>query len=247
VRSLPVFRLLTPLPGGHTVGDVIENNSATELEKESPRRTEPMSFAIRPEVKDRLARFRKEGGTINVSGLCNEAIERELNRLASGGSVLQRLRVELTARRGQSWTLGFQEGRKWAEEKASWLEITDYATRTTELDVKVKWENSYEQSVDFVGLFRAPARDYVYDGRESAGAPSFSYLTDDLETKWEASIWECETYWQGWLKAVHEVYHENKEHLPSVVDQLPPRPGDRQAPNGSDDVPRDVDPDEIPF
>jgi len=70
-----------------------------------------MSFALRGDLKERLNKFRDEGGIINVSGTCNEAIERELDRLESGNAIVQRLRVELTERHGPSWTMGFQAGR----------------------------------------------------------------------------------------------------------------------------------------
>src|SRR5258708_2200028 len=99
-----------------------------EQEQRESRRTTPMSFALRGDLKERLNRFRTDGGTINVSGICNDAIEHELDRLGSGGAVAQRLRVESTDRRGPSWTMGYRVGRKWAEEVASWLEITAYAT-----------------------------------------------------------------------------------------------------------------------
>src|SRR5260370_4967968 len=103
-----------------------------------------MSFALRRDLKERLNRFRTDGGTINVSGICNDAIEHQLDRLGSGGAVAQRLRVELTDRRGPSWTIGYRVGRKWAEEVAIWLEINAYAT--TDLDRERKGHKFYNNS-----------------------------------------------------------------------------------------------------
>lgn len=203
------------------------------------RRAVPMSFALRADLRERLTKFRDEGGTINVSGICNEAIERELDRIQSGNAVVQRLRVELTERRGPSWTAGYQTGRKWAEETASWLEITEYATRYTSRDVgvKVAFEGEPEMYYEFRGRFLAPERDYGRDHPGGDGAPGFTYTADDGELKWQWNVAETVTYWRGWLAAVHEVYDDLKDQLQSVVDQLPPEPS----------RPQDVDPDEIPF
>lgn len=213
-----------------------------EPEQRDSRRTTPMSFALRAELKDRLNRFRLEGGSINVSGICNDAIERELGRMESGNAVVQRLRVELTERRGPSWTMGYHAGRKWAEEIASWLEITAYATRYTDRDVKVEVvnEDDPDMYVVFRHAFRAPERDYGRDIPSQVGAPSFKYNNEDGETRWEYKTYELEAYWRAWLRAVREVYDENKSNLPSVVDQVP---ADMPDP----DAPQDVDPDDIPF
>jgi len=202
-------------------------------EKES-RRTAPMSFALRADLKERLARFRDEGGTINVSGIANEAIERELDRLESGNAVRQRLLVELTERRGPSWTQGYQAGRQWGEAWASWLEITEYATRFSDRDVAVAavGNRGFEEP-EFAGAFRAPVRDY-------GEAPTFQRGGGD-ELVWETRTWECEAFWRGWLRAVRGIYDENKASLPSVIDQLPPRQTPVEA------APPDVDPDDIPF
>jgi len=218
-----------------------EADRLAEQDQRESRRTTPMSFALRGDLKDRLTRFRAEGGNINVSGICNDAIERELDRIESGNVVVQRLRVELTERRGPSWTMGYQAGRKWAEEVASWLEITGYATQYTDADVKVERfdESGFGMWVDFRGPFRAPVRDYGTDEpQQSSGAPSFRASADDADPKWEYQTWELEAYWRAWLQAVREVYGENKAHLPSVIERLPAQEASR---------PRDVDPDEIPF
>jgi hypothetical protein len=198
-------------------------------EKES-RRTAPMSFALRADLKERLARFRDEGGTINVSGIANEAIERELDRLESGNAVRQRLLVELTERRGPSWTQGYQAGRQWGEAWASWLEITEYATRFGDTDVAVvAVGNRGFEEPEFAGTFRAPVRDY-------GEAPTFQR---GEELGWETRPWECEAFWRGWLRAVRRIYDDNKADLPSVIDQLPPV----QIPLPA----RGVDPHDIPF
>jgi hypothetical protein len=197
-----------------------------------------MSFALRADLRDRIVRFRKEGSSINVSAICNEAIERALDRLESGNAVVQRLRVELTERHGPSWTMGFQAGRKWAEEVASWLEITRYATQYTdpaEVQVVVVDMEGMDTWAEFRGPFRAPERDYGRDDPHQPGAPSFKLSEGEAGPKWEYRIWELESYWRAWLQAVREVYAENQAELPSVIDWLP-------AP-----ATPAIDPDEIPF
>jgi hypothetical protein len=191
-----------------------------------------MSFALRADLRDRLTKFRSEGGTINVSGIANDAIERELDRIESGNAVRQRLLVELTERRGPAWTQGYQAGQQWGEARASWLEISEYATRLGDKDVLVVGVgNRGFEEPEFVGAFRAPVRDY-------SEAPTFQRGDDQI---WETRPWECEAYWRGWLKAVRKIYDENKADLPSVIDQLPPRT------TPVEDAPRDMDPDDIPF
>jgi hypothetical protein len=209
-----------------------------EEQPDSSRRgTAPMSFALRWDLKERLTKFRGEGGTINVSGICNDAIERELDRQETGNAVVQRLLVELTDRRGPSWTLGYQRGKKWAEETASWLEITEFATRYTSRDIAVKalYEGEPEMYYVFAGRFRSPERDYGHDAPGGNGAPGFTYTADNGEIKWQWNTAETESHWRGWLTAVREVYEESKTSLPSVIDELAPEPA------------RDVDSDEIPF
>jgi len=209
-----------------------------ELEQREGRRATPMSFALRADLKDRLNKFRSEGGTINVSSICNDAIERELERIQTGNALVQRLRVELTERRGPSWTTGYHEGRRWAEDVASWLEITEYSTRYTSRDIRVKVYNEESEEhmfLDFVGRFRAPERDYRRDAAGEAGAPGFQYTSDNGERRWQFKKFEVEAYWRAWLAAIQEVYQNIEPILPSVVDELPPEP------------PRDVDPDDIPF
>jgi hypothetical protein len=219
----------------------LETAGQTEQEVREARRTVPMSFALRGDLKERLGRFREQGGTINVSGIANEAIERELDRLESGNSVVQRLRVELTERRGPSWTMGFQAGRKWAEDVASWLEITEYAVRYAVSDVKVQafYGDDPEMYVAFSGSFSAPERDYGRDMPGEHGAPSFKFTTDDGQLRHEYRTYELEAYWRAWLQAVKLLYVENEAKLPSVIDQLSAVEATEQ--------PRDVDPDDIPF
>jgi len=217
-----------------------------DQDQRESRRTTPMSFALRADLKDRLNKFRSEGGNINVSGIANDAIERELDRMESGNAVVQRLRVELTDRRGPSWTMGYQAGRKWAEEIASWLEITAYATRYTDRDVKVLKLNGDDEAdpdmyVMFLNSFHAPERDYGRDVPGHTGAPSFSYLNTEGEQRWQYTTYELEAYWRAWLRAVREVYDENQAYLPSVIDQL----SDEDIPDPN--KPRDVDPNDIPF
>ncbi len=221
----------------------LEADRLAEPDQRESRRTTPMSFALRADLKDRLNKFRSEGGNINVSGLANDTIERELDRIESGNALVQRLRVELTERRGTSWTWGYQAGQKWAEEDASWLEITEQATRYTNRDVKVETynEDSPYMYAAFTGRFRAPTRDYGRDAHDSAGAPAFRYANEDGEMRGEYRIDEMEAYWRAWLTAVREIYDNTKAYLPSVIDQLP-------AEEITDlDKPRDADPDDIPF
>jgi len=213
-----------------------------EEQPEGGRRTTPMSFALRADLKERLNKFRADGGSINVSGLCNEAIERELDRIQSGNVLVQRLRVELTERRGPSWTLGYQAGRKWAEELASWLEITAFATGYTEqdVDVIVMNEQGFNSWAQFMGSFRAPERDYGSDAPNDRGAPAFTRTTDDSGPTWEYRKWEMASFWRAWLNAVREVYDQNKDKLPSVVDRVPPVEIPQPASPAED-------PDDIPF
>jgi hypothetical protein len=218
-------------------------DDGSDQEPRDGRRTAPMSFALRADLKERLSRFRADGGNINVSGICNEAIERELGRIESGNAVVRRLLVELTERRGPSWTLGYQAGRKWAEETASWLEITEWATRYRNHDVKVgQHEEDFATLPEgpgvwltFEGRFHAPERDYGRDTVQQAAAPCFALPTPEPNGRmWETRLYEVEAYWRAWLTAVREVYEQNKDHLPSVIDELALEP-------------TPVDPDEIPF
>jgi hypothetical protein len=217
-------------------------SALAEQDQRESRRATPMSFALRADLKERLAKFRDEGGSINVSAISNEAIERELDRIQSGNAVVQRLRVELYERRGPSWTLGYQAGRKWAEEIASWLEITTYASKYTDQDVDVVVinEQGFDMWAQFMGSFRAPERDYGSDAPNNSGAPAFIRSGDESGPKWEYRSWEMVAFWRAWLHAVRELYEQNKDHLPSVVDRLPSNEIPQPAP-------ADVDPDDIPF
>ena len=190
-----------------------------------------MSFALRPDVKARLDRFRNGGGVINVSRLSNDAIERDLDRQQGGNRVVERLKVELTERRGPEWTAGYQVGRKWAEEQANWREITDFGTRYSPDDVQVERKREgymgepgmYDfEWLEFTGRFCAPAEDYGQDSPSGSGAPA--YREGDDEVTWQHDEWRCQRFWRGWLVAVNDVYTLTESYLPSVKDQLPPLP-----------------------
>ncbi len=185
-----------------------------------------MSFALRPEVKVRLEEFRRDGGSINVSKVCNDGILAELNHGDRKGRVAQRLRIELTSRRGPAWVQGRAEGRRWAEDEASWVEITGNATRWGEKDVAVK--DSYRSGtlvLVFAGAFRAP-KDYLQNGIDTGGAPAFQWITvagagDAGAGAWEFSPVRCTAYWRGWLAGVREVYEELRAELPDVSNEVP--------------------------
>ncbi len=211
--------------------------------REPGRRSTPMSFALRADLKDRLTRLRNDGRTINVSEISNKAIEGYLDRIESSSAIVQRLRMELTERHGPSWTMGYQAGRKWAEDTATWLEITEFATRYTGRDVKVEMyhEDTEYMYVAFTGRFQAPVRDYGRDAHHHAAAPAFQYVAEDGDPKWEFRTLEIEPHWRAWLTAVRECYDELKDDLPPVIDQLPAE----EIPDPY--MPRDVSPDDIPF
>lgn len=185
-----------------------------------------MSFALRPDVKARLDNFRRTGGSINVSRICNDAILAELDQDDRKGRVAQRLRIELTSRRGPAWVQGRAEGRRWAEHEASWVEITAYASRFTDRDVAVK--DSYRSGtlvLVFGGTFRAP-QDYAQNAVDTSGAPAFQWITvegagDAGTGAWEYGTVRCTAYWRGWLAGVREVYHEHRDELPDVSTEVP--------------------------
>lgn len=185
-----------------------------------------MSFALRPDVKVLLEEFRRSGGSINVSKICNDAILAELSRDDRKGRVAQRLRIELTSRRGPAWVQGRAEGRRWAEDEASWVEITANATKYGDPDVMVK--DSYRSGtlvLVFGGSFRAP-KDYLQNAVDTAGAPAFQWLTvaaagDAGAGAWEYSTVRCTAYWRGWLAGVREVYGELRAELPDVSSEVP--------------------------
>jgi len=210
------------------------------------RRQVPHSISLPPEVKAQLEGFRKDGGDINVSQIASAAIQRELERLQTGNRVVERLKVELSERRGPEWTAGYQEGKRWAENEASWVDITRYAIRYKSSDVGVEHKGVgdigepgvYEYEwLEFTGRFEAPLDDYGRDSPMGPGAPAYKVGLDDRGEhvrEWDPP--KCERFWRGWLTAVTDTYDLAKSQLPSVEDQLPPEP-----------EPVEVNPDEIPF
>ena len=77
------------------------------------RRAVRLNISIRPETKARLDDVRAEtGSAINVSGVCDAAINSELDRLEKPGlvDVIARLRVENDRRRGAPYRLGHGRG-----------------------------------------------------------------------------------------------------------------------------------------
>jgi hypothetical protein len=203
---------------------VLDSEAATEQEqeKDAPRGTEPMSFAIQPEVEERLAEFRKKGGAINVGAVCNAAILVQLERLEKTGlaDLTARLRVESDRRRGAPYRQGHLGGQQWAKQMASWAEICYYA-RFGEADVRienVKCSNKGRKWLvpTFKGLFVAPAGDYgrcTWDGR---GAPAYVGEYQTGKATWVTDLELCDQYWRGWLAGVLEVWGEVSEELQPI-------------------------------
>lgn len=216
-----------------------EDFAQPESSSEPEARAVRLSITIRPETKARLDTRRS---AINVSQVADTAINRELDRLEQPAvpSFVERLRGELTERRGPEWSAGYEEGQSWGEQTASWLQLTLYATRYGSSDVVVVAERNRPY---FSGRFHAPDEDYGEEsGSRWPGAPAFR-THRGIDDRWEDDPWKCQRYWRGWLAGTQEVYAVAAEYLPDVRDQLPPEPKPLQRPS-----PTYVeDPDDIPF
>jgi hypothetical protein len=225
----------------------IVNDSVAANQTEHTKRTEPMSFAIRPEVKERLAEFRRKGGTINVSAVCNIAIVAELERTENPGftDLLARLRVESDRRRGAPYRAGHAEGEGWARTNGSWAEICFYAVlNESDVDIQdVTWvardKSRSWQVPTFKGRFVPPIADYPLETYRDIGAPSYRTNDDPNGYGWVADKDKCDQYWRGWLAGTITVFDAVREAMEPIEPQPPlgvPKP-----------TPIDVDPDEIPF
>jgi hypothetical protein len=229
---------------------VSDSLTTTPDENDTPKRTEPMSFAIKPDLKERLAAFRRKGGAINVSAICNAAIVAELDRAENPGftDLVARLRVESDRRRGEPYRRGHALGASWATSRGSWAEICFYAT-LDESDVLIEvvtWvakDKSKEWQVPtFKSRFVPPVADYPLETWNKFGAPSYpAQDIDESEAGWVSDRDKCDQYWRGWLAGVKQVYQAVSEVLDPIEPQPPigvPKPSP---------VPVDVDPDDIPF
>ena len=207
-----------------------------------------MSFAIRPEVKDRLEGFRKAGGSINVSRACNAAILTELERCEKPGlaDVVARLRVESDRRRGAPYRDGHLEGQDWARSRGSWAEICFYA-ELTEADVLIEnttWTTEDKTRQWFVptfkGRFLAPEADYPRESWDASGAPSYKGEDEDGDPVWVDDLNKCDQYWRGWLNGVQEVFSAVGEELARIPVVAP-------SPVVPPTLVEVLDPDDIPF
>jgi hypothetical protein len=225
---------------------VSDDATVVDTEKEPTKRTEPMSFAIRPEVKERLADFRKKGGAINVSAICNAAIVAELERADNPefSDLVARLRLESDRRRGEPYRMGHQEGGRWSKTVGSWAEICFYADliESDVLILDVTWSTKDKtrewQVPTFKGRFVAPEPDYPRATPHTVGAPN--YAESEYANDWITDRDKCDQYWRGWLAGVQEVYRA----VSSVLEPIKPlAPGAVPKPTPVDEV----DPDDIPF
>jgi hypothetical protein len=210
-----------------------------------------LNVTVKPQTKSRLDEARNRRAVeINVSQVCDRAINAELDRIERPGlaDLLTRLSIESDRRRGVPYRLGHLEGTRWAREVGSWAEICGYA-RLDEGDVVLgdvtwKYRDSGKVSgtaLGFRGRFVAPREDYRANMPSRWGAPCF--VNDDEELEKQPHL--CDQYWRGWLAGVREVFAEVSKQLEPVY---PPEP-QSVAPQPFDDgvPPGDIDPDDIPF
>jgi hypothetical protein len=230
-----------------------------------------LNITVKQETKARLDEARnKKGIDLNVSQVCDRAINSELDRSEKPGLVdlLSRLRIESDRRRGAPYRTGHQHGYEWARTKASWAEICHYA-QLTEDDVQIgdivwSWKDGRTHPVSgFRGNFRVPDADYPVkrphlttrgNVRVSQGAPSFTDEDGLFEfasdwgsdgRRWVEDVHLCDQYWRGWLAGVQEVFHEVTPEL-EPIHPSPPYPVAAEAIEDPADS-GDVDPDDIPF
>jgi|SRR5580704_2092189 hypothetical protein len=229
-----------------------------------------LNITVKPETKVRLDEARnKKGIELNVSQVCDRAINAELDRCEKPGLVdlLARLRIESDRRRGAPYRMGHQAGQAWARRKASWAEICHYA-QLGEDDVRIgdiewSWKDGRKHTLSgFVGQFRIPDADYPLKRPQLRrgvvqvidGAPSFPD-PDDLfgDTadwgsdggRWVDDVNLCDQYWRGWLAGVQEVFHEVSPEL-EPIRPAPPYPVAAEAGEDAAGL-GNVDPDDIPF
>jgi hypothetical protein len=243
---------------------------AMKLQDELDAKAVRLNITVKQETKARLDEARnRKGIELNVSQLCDRAINSELDRCEKPGlaELVARLRIESDRRRGAPYRTGYQRGQDWARTKASWAEICHYA-QLTEDDVQIgdvpwTWKGGRKHSVSgFLGSFHVPVADYaVKRPRLSGGAvyvvqgaPSF---TDEDDLFGSASEWDsdgarwvedvhlCDQHWRGWLAGVQAVFHEVTGEL-EPIRPAPPYPVAAEAIEDAPDS-GDVDPDDIPF
>jgi hypothetical protein len=212
-----------------------------------------LNITVKPETKSRLDQARNRRGVeINVSQVCDRAINAELDRAENPAlnDLVARLRVESDRRRGVPYRIGHAEGARWARETGSWAEVCMYG-RMDESDVvlgDVTWtwtedgERVRGQVLGFIGRFSAPEQDYARNTPRRWGAPCF--VADDGHYERQPHL--CDQYWRGWLAGVREVFAEASTVLEPVTVQVPQPVADNPI---GEDVPAsgDIDPDDILF
>ena len=219
-----------------SVCQVIDTNDTEPTELKAVR----LNITVKPETKARLDDDRnKKGIEINVSQVCDAAINSALDRAEKPGlsDLVARLRVESDRRRGIPFRLGHGEGTRWATEVGSWAEICRFAG-LEEFDVQLgetKWKVTYDgesgtaAALSFAGKFIAPIEDYRENKPSDWGAPAYR----DSDETWIDDANQCDQYWRGWLRGVRDLYATASQELEPI---RPPAP-----------AAGDVDPDDIPF
>src|SRR5216683_241563 len=107
-------------------------------------RTQRLNITVKPETKARLDDARnKRHIEINVSQVCDRALNAELDRVDQGAiaDAVSRLRVESDRRRGAPYRRGHLEGQAWARNKGSWAEICFYGSleESAVMIEKMRW------------------------------------------------------------------------------------------------------------
>lgn len=220
---------------------------ADELPELEAKTAVRLNVTVRHETKSRLDEVRnKRRIDVNVSQICDSAINAELDRLDKPGiaDVVARLQVESDRRRGAPYREGFLEGQRWAREDGSWAEICWYAT-ADESDVKLgdlEWiypgePGRRDYDLGFTGSFYVPEQDYGVNRPGAWGAPAVRLQG---ETEWTRDPSICDQYWRGWLAGVIDIFQAVSRDL-EPIEPVAPRTA-RSEPGR-----RDVDPDDIPF
>lgn len=215
-------------------------------------RTHRLNVTVKPETKARLDDARnKRRIEINVSHVCDRAINAELDRLDQGAiaDTVSRLRVESDRRRGAPYRRGHLEGQTWATNKGSWAEISFYgsldesAVIVENVRLVSKGGTRAWDVPTFKGDLTAPEPDYGRSTWKNLDAAP-AYPTDDTDwngnVTWEHNLVKLDQYWRGWLAGVQDVFDAVRQHLPAIAPQKP-------ATQAIDVEPDEVDPDDIPF
>ncbi len=155
-----------------------------------------------PEDLRRALRPLRQAGQIQVSQVVERALRDAMADATAPGkaAVVRRLRLARSHHRGTDYDLGFAEGRRWAEDVATWDEIRRYAGMPSQAIAYTAGSNGAK----FDGPFTPPA-DYP-------DAP-FYHGRDGLLVKDRQGIFP---YWEGWLAGVYSVHSAVAEEMGSV-------------------------------